>query len=79
MENKDIYKTSDFYMAVMLKTLGINIVNAKKGVSGRIVFEFADKKKCEESVLKFTNGKMVLPYNEVIINIKKFQRLVHNY
>ena len=72
---KQSYKTSDIYIAALLRTAGLKFLGVtKNGVRG--VFEFEDSPDREKLILDFFNGEVVQNIRQYIDNWMHFKKLV---
>lgn len=72
---RQTYKTSDIYVAALLRTAGLKFVGlTKNGVRG--VFEFEDSPEREKLILDFFNGQVVQNIRQYVDNWMHFKKLV---
>jgi hypothetical protein len=69
------YKTSDIYVAALLRTAGLKFLGVIKN-GGRGVFEFEDSPEREKLILDFFNGQVVQNIRQYVDHWMSFKRLV---
>ena len=73
----DLFSTSDFYLAVLLKTKNIKLIKTiKQGNKG--IFYFEDKGNLEELINSFYNDSEMVSANRFINSLRDLKALVHN-
>lgn len=81
MEETDLkeFKISDFYQAVILKTVGFPLLRLEKGAGRFIVFVFDDPDyKAEETIEKYWNREVRVIARDLIENINELKTRIHS-
>lgn len=78
MENFKEYKISDFYQAVVLKTIGFPLLRLEKTNSRFFIFVFDDRDdKAKETINRYWNKEITVIAKELIDTINELKTRIH--
>lgn len=77
MNETEIYKTSDFYLASFLKARGLKLVGTERQ-GRRVTFSFEERPELGELIMSFYNDGMV-QVNAFAHAIQDLKAVVHNW
>jgi protease II len=76
--NRNTYKTTDFYSAVILRTFGIPLLTLKKADYNTLVFVFQNEKEnCDELLKKYWDRKLSVEPRVFIESINELKVRIH--
>lgn len=76
--NQEVYKTKDFYSAVILRTSGIPLLSLERADRSTLVFVFDDEAKtCEPLLRKFWDRKLSVEPRVFIETINELKVRIH--
>ena len=78
--NKDTYKTTDFYSAVILRTFGTPLVSLERADYNTLVFVFRNEQKnCENLLGKYWDKKLTVEPRAFIESINELKVRIHQF
>jgi len=78
--NQEVYKTKDFYSAVILRTSGIPLLSLERADRSTLVFVFNDETKtCEPLLGKFWDRKLSVEPRVFIEAINELKVRIHQF
>ena len=79
MENTQEYKSSDFYQAVVLKTVGFPLIRLERSGGQRFFFVFIDSNfTAQKTIEKYWNHEIKVDAKEFIENINELKTRIHS-
>lgn len=77
-EQKRQMRLKDFYLAVVLKTVGFTLLGLEDGMGEYVTFVFSDPEDKAQAVLNaFWEGKVEVNARELISNINELKTRLH--
>lgn len=78
--NQTIYKTTDFYSAVILRLLAVPLLSPERADRNTLVFVFNDEaNNCEELLGKFWDRKLSVEPRAFIETINELKIRIHQF
>lgn len=74
--NRELYRTSDFYLACYLKCSGCDLVDLKKN-GNKVEFFFAERPRMKRIILDFYNNMGSVPPLDMVESIKSLKALMY--
>lgn len=79
MEEKDLYKSRDFYTSALLKTLGYDLLRLERSRGKFVTFVFDDPEgKAKETINQYWNREIVCNARDLIETINELKTRIHN-
>jgi hypothetical protein len=78
--NQKVYKTTDFYSAVILRTFDVPLLSLEKADRKTLIFVFNDETKtCEALLQKFWDRKLSVEPRAFIETINELKVRIHQF
>lgn len=79
MENEKTFKSQDFYISVILKTLGFPLLRLERQDGNFVTFVFDDPEtKAQETISQYWNREVVCNARDLIENINELKTRIHS-
>lgn len=79
MKNEKIFKTQDFYISVVLKTLGFPLLRLERQSGNFATFVFDDQKiNAKETISQYWNREITCNARDLIENINELKTRIHS-
>ena len=72
----ETYITSDFPAISYLTARGVQLIGTRKGLTGRVEFEFEDRRTCEDLVQELSCGKDLISARRLFSAIQETKRII---
>lgn len=74
-----MFKTKDFYHAVILKTYGLELTSVEKGKHKFSIFVFKDpNNRAEEIIIRYWNHNLQLEARDLVENISELKSRIYS-
>jgi len=78
MENKNCFKTTEYYLAVTLLTLGEELMNIERDESPRAIFVFKKSSTLDRKIKDYRQGKILVEPQTLFMNHKLIKGRLYN-
>ena len=75
-DNKN-FKTGDFYIAIVLTTLGFNLETLENENSSKVIFVFQNSPKLQETIKKYFSNRLKVNPQLLFVSQKTLKTYLH--